>query len=214
MEDKTSVIFLRTTLKDERDLDLFIQKMLFLFSLDEGRHYSVNPDDKYAMSLGILQWHGVRARQLLSRIIDKDEQSAKDILAGTHLFDDTVYGDDYWQYRTAADDEIAPLQELLASPYGRQAQNELAKNDIVTYLIHGVSLGITDIKALAFFCDLENQAGGAAAEKIIRGMDAGVKKSLDTVCRASLADQLMGVVRRDRRLYVYHWIKKIFKDLN
>ena len=41
----------------------------------------------------------------------------------------------------------------------RQAQDELALNDVLTYINKGVSYGLTDEKALIYFADGVNQYG-------------------------------------------------------
>lgn len=197
-------------LSDDDKLHWFINKVVMLYSLVEGGYDAVNASDGAAMSIGILQWHGCRAKMLLQRLINSEEE--KELLSGTQICEDLSKDADFWNHRIAYPHELSGLKALLSSPAGLQIQSDFAKEEISVYLLHGVELGITDLKALAYFCDLENQGGEYIAEEVVQTVFQEPPITLDSLCVASLMHPLMGVIRRRRRIYSYRKILEFFKE--
>lgn len=182
----------------------------------EGSYGSVNRNDnKHGMSIGICQWNAYwgRALPLLQSIVKKDTGQAKDIL-GESLYNEIAGSSaGAWnkQDRTATEAEAEAISELLKTPQGKEAQDDLAEKDITAYVKNGVKAGLVSQKALAYYADLENQGGSGAGKRIATaaGNDAGGVKNvgLDKIHAYALKDDAMGQYE-DRRAKVYKAVKE------
>lgn len=124
---------------------------------NEGNYGSVNKNDNGAVSVGKIQWHGNRAKALLRIIIDMNKSAAKSVL-GDNLYSE-IMSSKSWSARTVSSVESTKLSLLLKSIQGQQAQDELALNDVLTYINKGISYGLTNEEALIYFADGVNQYG-------------------------------------------------------
>ncbi len=134
---------------------------------NEGSYSSVNPNDSGSVSIGKVQWHAVRALNLLKTIVSMNESQAKSIL-GDALYTEIKTTSSNWSTRTFTSTEAKAVSQLLDTDEGHLAQDELAKTDIKSYISHGIELGITDEKALVYFADIENQSGYGGSAHIAR----------------------------------------------
>lgn len=124
---------------------------------NEGDYGSVNLDDNGAVSIGKVQWHGCRALNLLKTILSFDGVRARLIL-GDSLYDE-IFGEVDWDGRILNQSEAEKVSSLLTTPYGMQAQDSLAKADVLTYINKGISYGLSSPEALIYFADGVNQYG-------------------------------------------------------
>lgn len=134
---------------------------------NEGSYSSVNPNDNGAVSIGKVQWHAVRALNLLKTIVSMNDSQARSIL-GNALYNEIKTTSSNWSSRTFNSYEAKVVSALLDTTEGHLAQDDLAKSDIKSYIRHGIQLGITDEKALVYFADIENQAGYGGSAHIAR----------------------------------------------
>lgn len=178
--------------------DAFINKVAKIISFNEGNYGSVNRDDHRALSIGILQWHGVRAKKILERIVNKNVIQAKEILHETNLFDDISKDNNFWRTRTANPFEAYKLSRLLTTKEGIDAQDELSMIDIKAYIQHGIRLGIRDQKLLAYLADIENQLGPYAVEKIIQCLGGGSETTLQKVANVSMQNPDWKIYKKRR----------------
>lgn len=182
----------------------------------EGNYGSVNRNDnKHGMSIGKCQWNAYwgRALPLLKSIVKKDTEQAKKIL-GESLYNEIAGSSaDAWnkQEREATEAEATAISELLKTPQGKEAQDDLADKDITAYVKNGVKAGLVSQKALAYYADLENQGGSEASKRIATtaGNDAGgiEKVGLDKIHAHALKDSVMGQYE-SRRAKVYKAVKE------
>lgn len=139
-----------------------------LFFRYEGNYDSVNADDNGALSIGKMQWHAERALALLKTIVAANPEQALELL-GEALCEEIVSAGRYdWNERTVNEEEAAALSLLLATPESIQAQDELAFNDVRTYIVHGWNAGIRTDAAILYYCSIENQYGYGGASKFLR----------------------------------------------
>jgi len=134
----------------------------------EGVYTSIVVNDNGSVSLGKVGWHGFRALRLLRTIAEANKEQAEELL-GEDFYNEIMTATDAdWNYRvfTAAEKKLA--EKLLATDESKKAQDELAFEDIKSYIVHGQSLGITDGKALVYFADIENQMGSYGAERVAK----------------------------------------------
>lgn len=172
-----------------------------IIGLNEGNYSSVNANDNGSMSVGMLQWHGSRAKGLLNAVKAYDPEQFAD--APESLLRDLTYmSDKDWEKsRTAQGDEAAFIQSVLGTKSGQFIQNKLLSEDIAGYFKIGQNLGITDQKALTYFADLYNQGGNNAVDLV-----SGLKdKSLDGIYNASMNSSIFGSYK-DRRKNTYRRI--------
>ncbi|RKI39995.1 hypothetical protein D7V86_12250 [bacterium D16-51] len=182
----------------------------------EGNYGSVNRNDNsHGMSVGKCQWNAYwgRALPLLQSIVKKDTEQAKKIL-GESLYNEIAGSStDAWnkQERAATEEEAKAISELLKTPQGKEAQDDLAEKDITAYVKNGVKSGLVSQKALAYYADLENQGGSSASKRIATtaGNDAGgvEKVGLDKIHAYALKDSVMGQYE-SRRAKVYKAVKE------
>ena len=162
----------------------------------EGNYGSVNKNDnKHGMSIGKCQWNAYwgRALPLLQAVVNKDRDQAKEIL-GESLYN-----------------EIAGSSPKAWDKKEREeVQDDLADADITAYVKNGVKVGVTSLKALAYYADLENQGGSGASKRIATtaGNDLGgaEKVGLEEIHAYALKDSVMGQYA-SRRGKVYEAVK-------
>lgn len=182
----------------------------------EGNYGSVNRNDnKHGMSIGKCQWNAYwgRALPLLQSVVKKDTEQAKKIL-GESLYNEIAGSSaDAWnkQEREATETEAKAISELLKTPQGKEAQDDLAEKDITAYVKNGIKSGLVSPKALAYYADLENQGGGGASKRIAVAAGNGAggveKVGLDKIHAYALKDDVMGQYE-SRREKVYKAVKE------
>ena len=162
---------------------------------NEGGYGSVNANDNGAVSVGKVQWHGSRALDLLKTIIAKLGQQQAENILGAALYKE-IKTAIQWSARTVTTAEKNKLTVLLTTPAGRTAQDELAQKDVLSYVTHGISDGLTDPQALIYFADLENQGGAGASARVAKAAAATAgtmqKVTLSILHKAALNDRVMG----------------------
>ena len=181
----------------------------------EGNYGSVNKNDnKHGMSIGKCQWNAYwgRALPLLQTIVDKDQEQAKEVLGDSLYSEIAGSSKDAWnkQERAATEEEAKAISKLLSTPQGKEAQDDLANEDITRYVKNGVKTGLVSLKALAYYADLENQGGSGASSRIATtaGNDLGgaEKVGLEEIHAYALKDSVMGQYG-SRRGKVYEEVK-------
>ena len=183
------------------------EKVIFA---NEGNYASVNADDNGAVSVGKVQWHGNRALSLLKKIA---QGAGAEATLGKDLYNEIMTASN-WETRTVTAIEKAKLSKILGTPGGKAVQDRQAEEDILSYVTHGVKMGIEDPQSLVYFADLENQGGAGASKRVgnataQRAGGAG-KVKLDHIHRAALADRVMGKYSSRRNL-VYKKAQELFK---
>lgn len=173
---------------------------------NEGNYATVAKDDNGALSIGKIQWHGSRAKDLLNKIKGKNINLTKNTLTES-LYIELDYSDKYWDTKTLNNEEVAAISKLLVTAEGKAAQDEQSRIDVGDYLNVGKGLGITDNRTLVYFADLYNQSP-ANAIKIVKAAGGGNGLSLDKIHKAALANGVMGKYK-DRRNTTYNACKKI-----
>ena len=188
------------------DVNILADAAAAIIYSNEGSYSSVNPNDNGAVSIGKVQWHASRALSLLRTVVASNESQAKTIL-GDQLYNEIKTTSSNWATRTFNDTEAKAVSKLLGTPEGRIAQDDLAKNDIRSYIQHGMKLGITDEKALVYFADIENQAGYGGADSVAREAARGVGGydfiTLDILHSAAMNSYLGKYVSRRTTTYNY-----------
>ena len=130
----------------------------------EGKEASVNPWDNDAISIGKLQWHGDRALNLLRDICKRNPTQANEIL-GNDLYHIIVNPKTSWAKKTFDVNKkkdkmyIEKIKQLLYTSESYQAQEDLYKSDVASYMATVQKQGITDKAAIAYCCDVINQYG-------------------------------------------------------
>ena len=190
--------------------DDVIRAVLVVFRCREGTYDSVNRDDNGALSLGRLQWHGVRALELMKEICAADPANALAILGDSLYQEITAAGCDAWNSRTLSAQEGALFSRLLAGGVSVRVQDATAKKDISVYISHARAYGIRTAEAIVYYCDLENQYGpGGAADLVSRVKTYLGKTSIDTV------DEFHGALVKvtsnylDRRNWTYEYCRSL-----
>lgn len=184
------IVFTPSVSADAVSFDEMVSAAAEIIRSNEGYYHSVRADDNGALSIGWIQWHGNRALNLLKTIISADTATAKKLL-GDALYKEATTSND-WSTRVLSSDEAEKVSALIDTPAGHKAQDELAKDNISSYINHGINLGITSPSALVFFADVENQCGGGGSARVASAAMnvAGSygKITLENLYEASLED--------------------------
>lgn len=195
------------------DVDTVVDAAVKLIISNEGVYTSVLSNDNGAVSIGKVGWHATRALDLLKTIVNDNPNQAKTIL-GDALFDE-IRSSTNWNTRIFTSSEKSAVEKLLATPQSHAAQDKLARNDIASYITHGMSLGISDGKALVYFADMENQMGSYGSERVAKAAasaSGGFSKiTLDNIYKAALADKTAGS-SPTRRKNTYNYCKGLNFD--
>lgn len=163
---------------------------------NEGNYASVAKDDNGALSIGKIQWHGTRARDLLKKIRKNNPGLTKNTLTSS-IYSNLDSSDEYWKVKKLNNEEAGAISKLLVTAEGKTAQDEQSKLDVGGYINAGKRLGITDNRTLVYFADLYNQSPKYAI-KIVEAAGGGKGLSLDAIHKAALANSVMGKYK-DRR---------------
>lgn len=159
-----------------------------------------------AISIGKIQWHANRARNLLIKIREKNQSKFDEICnkrrAGGLIFllnESTSWGGmRNWS-------ESCPIgkaiKEILGTEESKQAQDEQAIEDVQKYLDTAKSGGITDPACLIYLADIINQYGSCPSL-----VNSGIN-NLDELYKFSLANGYGAY--EPRRTSTYNAIKKI-----
>lgn len=196
-------------MKEELKREIAAEAAKVIFA-NEGNYASVNADDNGAVSVGKVQWHGNRALSLLKKIA---QGAGAEATLGKDLYNEIMTAKN-WETRTVTAIEKAKLSKILGTPGGKAVQDRQAEEDILSYVTHGVKMGIEDPQSLVYFADLENQGGAGASKRVgnaaaKRAGGAG-KVKLDHIHTAALADRVMGKYSSRRNL-VYKKAQELFK---
>ena len=182
----------------------------------EGNYGNVNRNDnKHGMSIGKCQWNTYwgRALPLLQTIVNKDQEQAKEILGEALYTEIAGSSPKAWdkQVRAATEEEAKAISKLLSTPQGKEAQDDLADEDITRYVKNGVKVGIVSLKALAYYADLENQGGSGGSKKIAETAGealGGIEKvGLEAIHEYALKDDSKLGKYASRRVSVYEAVK-------
>lgn len=180
---------------------------------NEGSYTSINKNDRGAVSIGVLGWHADRALSLLKTIINANPENALKTLE-EELYNEISTSSD-WNYRIFNEAEAERVSALLGTQEGVDAQDALAYTDIQSYVKHGISLGITNGKALVYFADLENQMGSGGSERVavaaIANAESPEDVTLDDIFNAAMADKTASS-SPTRRRNSYNYCVKIDLD--
>ena len=147
---------------NEIHVERVVSALKTFFMGSEGDYGSVNPNDSGALSVGILQWHGVRALGLVRRVVDAAPDLIWTLPAGMRA--EIRDPDERWDNRTLSSSEQAALSALLASEAGRQTQDELAREDLLSYIETGRRAGMCSDATAFYYASILNQFGLGGAK--------------------------------------------------
>lgn len=178
----------------------------------EGTYTTVT-NDSGGVSIGILQWHNVRALRLLNRIINMDTTQAYNLLGSSLYYEITNASNNAWNSRSLNSSEKSKISALIGTKNGISAQDSQAYEDISGYVDHGYSLGVRTDPALEYFCDIENAYGSGGCVSVVNKVKTGLGVSLIT----SLDQFHRGVATyvnayMSRRTATYNYIKSLGYD--
>lgn len=186
-----------------------LQAAMDIIQQSEGAYNSVNANDNGALSIGCIQWHGNRALSLLQTIVQKNPSQAQSILGSALYNEITTTSSSGWTTRTLSENETAKIEALLGTAESIQAQDDLIRADVSTYINRSMGYGITSPSALVYLADVENQCGAGGARRVINaaadlvGGDYSAI-TLDVAHQAALADPAAGdFVSRREKVYNY-----------
>lgn len=183
-----------------------------------NKHYqAVNANDNGALSIGRLQWHANRAKELLQRIQQADPILFDEILKkhNAESLKDDVLGKKSWShYRLRYKGYYYnAIKELLGTEVGKRVQDEVAFADVKEYITIGiVDYGITRPQSLIYFADIANQYGAYAktVKMIIRRAKSQGATTLDNLYEST---RWITTHYRDRRKSVYNIVNGMLNEL-
>lgn len=168
---------------------------------NEGNYESVNWNDNGAISIGKIQWHANRARNLMTKIRNKNvskfdntfSSNGAGNFAGTYLASSCSWGS--MKYWSAGCPIGKGIKATLATDESHKAQDEQALEDVQGYLDSAGKGGITDPGCLIYLADIINQYGSCPS--LVR---TG-KNNLDDLYQYSLNNGYSTYASRRKRTY-------------
>ncbi len=178
------------------DATAYLVTIKAIATVESNHDYgAINPSD--AITLGIAQWYGVRAAQLLFTI--KNEQTALfntycpasiDAAMSSHPATDP-----WWNSRHVTREEGVGLRNLLTRHPVKTIQNDKLANDIMGYLSVAQAWGLSindETLTTEFFCTIYHQSPNAASQ-ICSNLPN--KATLDNIYQAALNNDIVGDYR-------------------
>ena len=126
---------------------------------NEGNYTSVNWNDNGAISIGKIQWHANRARDLLLDIRSKNADKFDSTASGTSITSDLSQNWSHWTNYSAGTPTGNALKSILGSDESKKAQDETAISDVQSYITTIQKGGITDPATVIYLADIMNQYG-------------------------------------------------------
>lgn len=146
--------------------DEIITATMEYLNIKEGNCNSVNANDMGAVSIGMIQWHGTRALNILKQIVALIPDYALEVL-GEEFYNEILTAKN-WETRIVNAEEKAALILLLSTEESKQVQIAQARADIGEYLSHAKRQGMNTPALQMYFMDIENQYGSGGAERMVR----------------------------------------------
>lgn len=166
----------------------------------EGDYDSVNWNDNGAISIGKIQWHANRARNLLVKIRE-DNQAQFDSICNKYgagelisLLNSSVS----WAHMNQWSDGCAigmAIKEILRTDSSKKIQDRQALEDVDGYMQQAKKGGITDPGCLIYIADIINQYGSAPGL-----VNSGIN-NLDELYTYSLSNGYGKYASRRKRVY-------------
>ena len=133
---------------------------------NEGVYDTVLANDNGALSIGRIGWHGTLALNVIQKVAAKNESQAKEYL-GDALYNEVKTAGN-WDHRTLSTSERDAIQKLLATSQSKTVQDQECRALVGQYVELAQRNGMTDPRAIVYFCDMHNQYGGSVALSIAR----------------------------------------------
>ncbi len=145
---------------EDSDLSTFIVEMLIAA---EGGSWSAarNPlpqfSGEHTITVGIMQWHGGRAHNLLRYMCRTNKTESAKIL-GTDLYNECLSKNNWAaQGRIFSESELNSIRKMLGKSWAKECQKEQFKKDVEGYIEIAKSYKLTNSKLIAYFCNLYHQ---------------------------------------------------------
>lgn len=146
--------------------DVLIAALKDFFAGAEGDYDAVNANDGGAPSLGLLQWHGARALELLRFTLDGWPVTANYLTSA--LYREITASGTSWRNRVLTKTEAQSIAAMLGSKGGRAAQDALSRRDILSYVTLCRQWGMATDATAAYFAVIINQFGAGGAASYLR----------------------------------------------
>lgn len=120
-----------------------------------GNYSSINPNDNGAISIGLIQWHEGRGLGLMQNIRDANKSKFNSIYSSNNA----SFSMQNWNkfVVNVGDDNYNAIKEILETDESKACQNQLIESDFERYCDIASGIGVTDLFAQMFFCDMYNQ---------------------------------------------------------
>ena len=198
--------------------EALVEALKGFFITAEGDYGSVNANDSGACSLGLLQWHGPRALELLRFALEGWPGCANYLTQA--LYQEISNPETGWSSRTLSAAEAQRISAMLDSIDGRAAQDAQARRDILGYLQLCRRWGMATDATAAYFAVIINQFGSGGAAVYLRHIRQTLGVSQDAVFRSlvllhrAVHDTPYGQSCLSMRDKSYAYIETLGWDLN
>lgn len=146
--------------------DEIITAAMTYLNIKEGNCNSVNANDNGAVSIGMIQWHGTRALNIIKQVVALIPDYALEVL-GEDFYQEILTATN-WETRIVNAEEKAALVLLLSTEESKQVQIAQARDDLGGYFSHARRQGMETPALQLYFMDIENQYGSGGAERMVK----------------------------------------------
>lgn len=160
---------------EDSDLSAFIAEMLIAVESNGNWASARNPYPQFpgekTITVGIMQWYGGRAHNLLRYMCRTNKTESVTILS-TDLYNECLSKNDWVnQGRIFSETELNAIRKMLGKSWAKECQKEQLKKDIEGYIEIAKKHKLTNSKLIAYFCNLYHQNPANAvkvAESLIK----------------------------------------------
>lgn len=193
-----------------------------IFGQESGGNYAaLNPNDNGCISVGLIQWNGPRAKEIMKAIRNANSASFDSICASyggnqvkVRVLDSTDWNRHTTGYVVSRNSaEYNTIKAILSTPESKSVQDRYVNDNIATYLKAAEDAGCTDAKTKIYIADIINQFGSLynSMKKAISGAISKPGDQLDNV-HAAMINCLSSGWKEDytpRRRRVYTALKSM-----
>lgn len=163
-----------------------------ILSANEGSYTTVvKSDNGHGVSIGKMQWHENRAKELMQMAKNADPTKFNSIMKSSAGGKSVInkMGWSSWDEVKFTDAEASATKALFSDSTFQKVQDNLMDKDISNYLVKGQEKGLAD-KALVYFADLYNQSPARALNIATTAVKNG--GTLEAIHQAALSEAVMG----------------------
>ena len=167
-----------------------------------------NTELEHSITIGAGQWYGPEAKELLSRIRDKDNELFASLdTAGIGADLDSANWSSYQISKSS--DKAKCIVAIISTDVGKSVQDEMIDEQMIKFMEEALDLGVTNIDALMMCANIRHLGGLSALKRILN--KTSQPYTVDNIWAAMQSDtgnQAGAPLFRSRHEFVIKYLNK------